>query len=100
VQWTSVPDRVRYVPGVITAVIYFLPDQLFEEHATRWDPPMVAIWGESSAITEGAVMHDDAAGASARPRREVCGVAAFEVDDRKHGPPPPGRQCDTNVSPR
>src|SRR5467141_3427380 len=96
-QWTSVPDRVRYVPGVIAAVIDFLPDQLFEEHAARWDPPMVAVGRDSVAVTERAVMHDDAAGPTARSRREVRRVAALEVDDRRHRRLP-WTLCDTDVS--
>jgi hypothetical protein len=79
---------VRYVPGVIGAVIDFLPDQLFEEYATRRDPAMVAIGAEPIAVTERSVMHDDAAESTARARREMCGTAALEVDHRRHGPPP------------
>jgi hypothetical protein len=97
-QWTSVPDRVRYVPGVIGAVIDFLPDQLFEEYATCRDPAMVAVGSEAIAVTERAVMHDDAADSTARARREMSDAAAFEVDHRRHGPPPPECQSDTNVS--
>jgi hypothetical protein len=65
VQWTSAPDRVRYVPGVIAAVIEPLPDQLFEEDATCWDPPMFAFGCGSGAVSERAVMHDDPADATA-----------------------------------
>jgi hypothetical protein len=82
VQWTSVPDRVRYVPGVITAVIDFLPDELFEEHATGRDPAMISVGCEAIAVTERPVMHHDAADPSARSRREMCDVAALEVDER------------------
>jgi hypothetical protein len=79
---------MRYVPGVIAAVIHFLPDQLFEEDATRRDPPMFAVGRETIAISKRAVMHHDPAKSTARTRREMCGTPAFEVDDRRHGTPP------------
>src|SRR5207249_1752027 len=82
-------DRVWYESGVAALVLGVLPDQLFEEHAARRDPAMVASGGGSVAVTERAVMHDDPADAAARPRREVCGVATFEVNDRRHDAPPP-----------
>ena len=98
VQWTSAPDRVRYVPGVIAAVIDSLPDQLFEEDATRRDPPMLAVGRESIAVPERAVVHHDPANSTARTGREMSGTAALEVDDRRHGTPPPDPDRDTNVS--
>ena len=98
VQWTSAPERVRYVPGVIAAVIDFLPDQLLEEDASRSDPPMLTVGRESIAIPERAVMDHDPANSTARRRREMCGAAALEVDDRRHGTPPQVASGDTNVS--
>jgi hypothetical protein len=97
VQWTGAPDRVRYVPRVIAAVIDSGPDELFEEDATRWDPPMLAIGRESVAVSERAVMHHDPANSTARTGREMCGIAAFKVNDRRHGVPPlhdrPRNEC-------
>ena len=95
-QWTRAPDRVRYVPGV-AAVIGSLPDQLFEEDATRRDPTMFSVRRESVAVPERAVMHHDPADSTARTRREMCRTAAFEVNDRRHRMPPLANR-DTNVS--
>jgi hypothetical protein len=73
------------VPGVIAAVIDFLPDELVEEHAACRDPAMLAVGRETIAVSECAVVHHDPANSTARTRREVCAVAAFEVNDRRHG---------------
>jgi hypothetical protein len=70
-QWTSVPDRVRYVPGVVGAIADFLPDELLEEYAAGRDPAMVAVGREAVAVAERPVMHDDPADAAPRPRCEV-----------------------------
>jgi hypothetical protein len=68
---------------------------------------MVVIGREAIAVAERTVMHDHAAGATARARREVCGAAALEVNDNCHDTPPPdhaSRPCrsgnceDTNMS--
>ena len=50
---------------------------------------MVVIGREAIAVTECAVMHDHAAGATARPCGEMCGAAALEVNDNCHDTPPP-----------
>jgi hypothetical protein len=48
---------------------------------------MIALGPETLAISERAVMHDDAADA-ARTRSAMGGVAALEVNDRRHDAPP------------
>ena len=94
VQWTSAPERVRYVPGVIAAVITFLPDQLLEVDAAGRDPTMVVIGREAIAVAERAVMHDRSADSATRARPEVCGAAALEVNDCRHDAPPHDRDPD------
>src|SRR5256885_8852988 len=95
-QWTSAPDRVRYVPGVIAAVIAPLPDQLLEEHATCGNPSMVTVGREAIAVAERAVMHDDTADPTTRTCREMSGAPALEVNDRRHDAPPRDHVCDTD----
>ena len=85
VQWTNVPDCVRYVPGVIAAVIDFLPDQLLEEHPSGGDPAVFGIGREAVAVAERAVMGDESTDPAARARREMSRIAAFEVNDCRHG---------------
>src|SRR6266542_1122943 len=95
-QWTRAPVRVRYVPGVIAAVIGSLPEQFLEEHAARRDPAMIGVGREAIAVPERPVMHDDPADATARALCEVAEVAAFEVNHRRHDAPPPDNVCDTD----
>jgi hypothetical protein len=50
---------------------------------------MIVVGAEAIAVTKGAVVHDDAAGPTARTRCEMALVAAYEVNDhRRHDPPP------------
>jgi hypothetical protein len=89
---------VRDVPGVVAAVIDSVLDELFEGDATCRDPAMLAVGRESIAVPERAVVHHDLANSTARTSREMCGTAAREVDDGRHGAPPPDPSRDTNVS--
>jgi len=59
---------------------------------------MLAIGRESIAVAERAVVHHDPADSTARMRREMCDVAAFEVNDRRHGVPPLDPAVTRNVS--
>lgn len=93
-QWTSAPDGVRHVPGVIAADLAVLPDQLLEEHTARGYPVVLPVGREAIAVAERAVMHDDPASATARARREVSGTPAFEVNDGRHDAPPLDHVCD------
>jgi hypothetical protein len=52
---------------------------------------MVVIRREAIAVAERSVMHDSPADAATRARREVCAVAALEVNDSRHDAPPHDR---------